>query len=66
MTRYIRRYTPYMIATLGVLLLLSGVSLAESCTDADLPSYVARAVAGLALCGAAVVAKKVVNQNAID
>ena len=52
MIRYIRRYIPYLIAALGVLLMLSGVSLAESCTDAELPGYIARAVAGLALCGA--------------
>ena len=58
MIRYIRRYVPYLIATLGVLLVLSGVSLAETCTDAELPGYIARAVAGLALCGAAVVGKE--------
>ena len=52
MTRYIRRTAPYVIATLGVLLLLSGVSLADSCADADLWRYVVRAIAGLALCGA--------------
>ena len=57
MIRYIRRYIPYLIAALGVLLMLSGVSMAESCTDAELPGYIARAVSGLALCGAVVVGK---------
>ena len=57
MIRYIHRYAPYCIAALGVLLVLSGVSLAETCADAELPGYIARAVAGLILCGAAVMGK---------
>ena len=63
MKTYIRRYAPCIVGVLGVLLMLSGVSMAESCTDAELPGYIARAVAGLALCGAAVAGKEAVHGN---